>query len=100
MDGRPPEAHSDRAIAVAKFRALPPRAKMELPTPPLLRSAHAAATLATRTQRALPPAAKDARPHRVFFAPRRAHRIRPTPFPRSAASRSEPRAPASRAQAP
>src|SRR5712672_1186920 len=100
MDARPPEAHSDKAVGAAKFRAPPPRARMELPTPPLRQSAHVAAKLARPTQLARSPAARGAQPHPVSFAPRKIRRVRPTPCPRLAAIRFAPPAAASRAQVP
>src|SRR5882762_464666 len=100
MDVQPPEAHIERAVGAVKFHAPPPHAKMDFPTPPRRQSAHVAARLARPTQQARSPAARGAQPHPVPFVSRRIRRIRPTPFPRSAASRSAPPAPASRAQVP
>src|SRR5882762_6467442 len=100
MDARPPEAHSDKAIGAEKFRAPPPRARMELPTLPRRQSAHVAAKLARPTQLARSPAAPGAQPHPVFFAPRKIRRIRPTPCRRSAAIRFAPPAAANQGQAP
>src|SRR5258705_8822712 len=100
MDVRPPEAHSDKAVAAEKFRAPPPHAKMGLPTLPLGQSAHVAAKLARPTQLVRSPAAPGALPHPISFAPRKIRRIRPTPCRRSAAIRSARPAAATRAQAP
>src|SRR6267154_270094 len=100
MDVRPPEAHSDKAVAAEKFRDLPPPARMELPTLPLRQSAHVAARLARPTQLARSPAAPGAQPHLLSFAPRKIRRIRPIPCLRSAAIRFAPPAAADRGQAP
>src|SRR5712675_3366761 len=100
MDVRPPEAHSDKAVGAAKFRAPPPRARMELPTLPLRQSAHVAAKLARPTQLARSPGAPGAQPHPVSFAPGKIRRIRPIPCRRSAAIRFAPPAAASQGQEP